>query len=213
MKSNPDILFSVAERHGMIFLIANIIAILCVVIILLAILIDFVSYHRPEVSKKKKNSLVETGSMLLYFFFYCLLMQTRQGRLFPQSVIITSIIEMTGISLVIAGCFANIAGRIILRHNWANQVTIYQDQTLVTGGVYRIVRHPLYASLIWMLLGGCLIYIHYIALLSVFLIFIPMMYYRAKQEEKFLVHEFKEYSEYMKRTGMLFPKIQPYEKI
>ena len=39
------------------------------------------------------------------------------------------------------------------------------------------------------------------------IIFIPFMYYRAKQEEKELVKEFKEYKDYSKKTGMFFPKI------
>jgi len=33
------------------------------------------------------------------------------------------------------------------------------------------------------------------------------MYYRAKQEEKFLQEEFAEYKEYKKKTGMFFPKL------
>jgi len=37
--------------------------------------------------------------------------------------------------------------------------------------------------------------------------FIPMMYYRAKQEEKLLIQEFPEYPAYMKKTGMFFPRL------
>ncbi|MGK0469242.1 MAG: protein-S-isoprenylcysteine O-methyltransferase Ste14, partial [Clostridium sp.] len=38
-------------------------------------------------------------------------------------------------------------------------------------------------------------------------IFIPFMYYRAKQEETLLIQTFSEYNDYIKRTGMFFPKI------
>jgi protein-S-isoprenylcysteine O-methyltransferase Ste14 len=32
------------------------------------------------------------------------------------------------------------------------------------------------------------------------------MYYRAKQEETFLMQEFERYADYSKRVGMFFPK-------
>ena len=111
-----------------------------------------------------------------------------------------------GAILVIVGCYINIKGRFTLKHNWANQVTIYHDQTLVTSGVYKIVRHPLYASIILMLVGGCFVYTNFIAMLSIFIVFIPMMYYRAKQEERLLQSEFAEYVDYKKEVWMLFPK-------
>jgi protein-S-isoprenylcysteine O-methyltransferase Ste14 len=56
-------------------------------------------------------------------------------------------------------------------------------------------------------MGGALIYSGFLAFLSVILIFIPMMYYRANQEEKLLTSEFSEYPNYKQKTGMFFPKI------
>jgi len=52
-----------------------------------------------------------------------------------------------------------------------------------------------------------LIYIDYLAFLSVVFIFLPMMYYRAMQEENILSVEFPEYSKYKLNTGMFFQKI------
>jgi protein-S-isoprenylcysteine O-methyltransferase Ste14 len=212
MKPFLNIFQRITEQHGFVFLIANLVIIICTIIILFAILTDFVKYHRPEESKMKKNSWVETGTMFLYFFVYFMLMQLKTGRIISSSKGMINLFIMAGILLVIAGCYVNIMGRKILRHNWANQVTIYHDHTLITGNVYKIIRHPLYASLIWMLSGGCLVYSNYPALLSVVFIFIPMMYYRARQEEALLVSEFTEYSDYQKQTGMFFPKIRIYGK-
>jgi protein-S-isoprenylcysteine O-methyltransferase Ste14 len=213
MKPFLNIFRRITEQHGFLFLIANLVIIICTIIILYAILSDFVKYHRPYESKRKINSWVETGTMLLYFFIYYLLMQLKTGRIITASKGITNLLIIAGIILVIAGCYVNIMGRRILQHNWANQVTIYHDHTFVSGNVYKIIRHPLYASLIWMLSGGCLVYSNYIALLSVVFIFIPMMYFRAKQEETLLLAEFAEYSDYQKQTGMFFPKIFKYGKI
>jgi protein-S-isoprenylcysteine O-methyltransferase Ste14 len=195
------------ENYSVIFGIANIIALICTTLVVGAILLDFVHYHRPRQNKQKVNSWVETGSMFVYFFIYLLLMKPAFGRLDIQSEWLLGIIQVLGMILLVLGCYVNIEGRLILKHNWANQVTIYPNHTLATTSVYRWMRHPLYASLIWMLAGGSLIYQSYPALLSVFMIFLPMMYYRAKQEEALLIKEFPEYSQYKKRTGMLFPRL------
>lgn len=192
--------------YGTIFLVANAVVVICTIITIFAILIDFVQYHQPKVNKKKVNSWIETGSMFVYFFIYYLLMHVKSGRVSLNSEAFANLLYISGSVLIIVGCYVNVKGRFALKHNWANQATIYHDHTLVTGSIYRIVRHPLYASLIWMLLGGALIYFNYFSFLSVILIFLPMMYNRAKLEEKLLKTEFSEYATYQKQVGMFFPK-------
>jgi protein-S-isoprenylcysteine O-methyltransferase Ste14 len=113
---------------------------------------------------------------------------------------------LLGLAAIALGCIVNIKGRMNLGGNWANQIRIYKDQTLVTHGVYKIVRHPLYASLIWMFYGACLVYQNGAAFAANTLIFIPFMYYRAKQEEAMLCKRFINYETYRQKTGMFFPK-------
>ena len=48
---------------------------------------------------------------------------------------------------------------------------------------------------------------NYLVIILNTVVFIPFMYYRAKQEEKELIKTFKEYKKYRKETGMFFPKI------
>ena len=109
--------------------------------------------------------------------------------------------------LVILGAITNILGRLRLGKNWANQATLYEEQTLVTGGIYGIVRHPLYASLIWIFFGAGLIYESAAAIIANACIFLPAMYYRAGLEEKLLEERFAEYALYRKRVGTFFPKL------
>jgi hypothetical protein len=112
---------------------------------------------------------------------------------------------IAGLALVVLGSAVNIMGRFALGRNWGNQVIIYQDHTLVTGGMYRFVRHPLYASLIWMFIGASLVFQNWASLLATLFIFLPAMYYRGKLEEKALIAQFPGYAEYRDRTGMFFP--------
>jgi protein-S-isoprenylcysteine O-methyltransferase Ste14 len=192
---------------GFFFLFTNMVVVLCLIIVLTAVVLDFMAYHQKSKVKTHVRSWVETGSMFGFFLLYYGLMRAGVGRILLKSQNIYYTLIVVGLVVMVAGCYVNVKGRLKLKHNWANQVTIYTNQTLVTDGVYRIVRHPLYASIIWMLMSGCLIYSNFIALLSTVFVFIPMMYYRARQEEKVLSSEFKGYQEYRQRVGMFFPKL------
>lgn len=195
------------ENNDIVFILSNLVIGLCTFTIMFAILIDFVRFHTPREAKRKTHSWVETGTMFLFFVLYYLLMNVKSGKLVFQSGLIRDIFCIAGTLLILGGCIVNVLGRFSLKANWANQVTIYHNHTLVTVGVYRLFRHPLYASIIWMLIGGCFVYLNYLALISVLIGFVPMMRYRARQEERLLESEFPEYKLYKNKVGMFSPKL------
>lgn len=175
--------------------------------VLVAILIDFAEFHKRDRVKKEKKSVVETGTMFLFFFGFYALVRSGTGRLLLPFSPLKAALMAGGALAVAAGSAVNIKGRLDLGSNWANQIKIYGDHTFVSGGVYRLVRHPLYASLVWMFLGASLIYLNYLAFLAAVLIFIPFMRYRALQEEELLLKEFGAYKAYREKVGMFFPKL------
>lgn len=195
------------KSQDIFYLCCNIIVVLSVLFIILSIIIDFSEFHKKKNVKKEKKSIVETGTMFLFFLFYYVIIKTRTGTFTINNHAANVCILSLGLLLIIIGCYVNIKGRLELKSNWSNQIKVYTDHTLVTSGVYRIVRHPLYASLIWMYIGGAIFYLNYISLVLNLTIFLPFMFYRAKQEEKILMTEFKEYESYRSKTGMFFPKI------
>ena len=180
---------------------------LSVFAVLVAILIDFAEFQKRGEVKKEKKSVVETGSMLLFFFGFYAVLRTGTGRIPMEFSPLKILLMVCGALLVIAGCAVNVKGRLDLGKNWGNQIKIYGDHTFVTGGMYRFVRHPLYASLVWMFLGAGLIYQNWLALLAALFVFIPFMRYRASQEEELLTKEFTAYAEYQRKVGMFFPKL------
>ena len=117
------------------------------------------------------------------------------------------VLDIIFLVVYVIGIVFNLLGRYYLGHNWGNNVVIYNDHTLVNKGVYKVVRHPLYASIIWMIYAVGILFQNYLVIILNTIVFIPFMYYRAKQEEKELVKVFKEYKNYRKNTGMFFPKI------
>jgi protein-S-isoprenylcysteine O-methyltransferase Ste14 len=173
----------------------------------ISILIDFTLYNRDEHIKKEKKSIVETGTMTLFLFAFYLILMTKIGRVPVNNSNLKHIVIILGTIAIVIGCITNIMGRFNLGNNWANHIKIYDEHTLVQNGMYRIVRHPLYASIMLMFYGACLVYRNLLCFLAVTFVFIPFMYYRAKQEESLLIQTFSEYNNYKNRVGMFFPKI------
>lgn len=195
------------NNFQLIFLLSNVVVISCTFAIFIAVLIDFTEFQKRSTIKKEKKSIVETGTMFLFFFLFYFLIKFKIGQLDFDTLPFRSLPVLIGSLILVCGCFVNIKGRFNLGKNWSNQIKIYKDHYFVSSGVYKFVRHPLYASIIWMFFGASLIYANCLAFLSNLVIFIPFMYYRAKQEENLLIKEFEDYKNYQIKTGMFFPKL------
>lgn len=176
-------------------------------VIFTAILINFVEAHYAGRVARVRRSPVATFSMILFFVGLYLLIHQRIGVMHLASPALQLSLMTLGGLLFVLGTAVNVLGRLRLGHNWANQATIYTDHTLVTTGVYGIVRHPLYASLIWIFFAAGLVYQNYAALLATAFVFLPAMTYRAHLEEALLVQQFPGYAAYQRRVGMFFPKL------
>jgi len=176
--------------------------------VFLSVFIDFMLFSQSNNVRKERKSIVETGTMTAFFIAYYLILVSKIGTIGMESDLAQQLMMILGTVMIVLGCAANIKGRFNLGKNWANHIKIYKEHTLVQTGMYRIVRHPLYSSIILMFYGGCLVYRNIAAFAAVSLIFVPFIYYRAKQEEAMLLQSFPMYEEYKKRTGMLFPMLR-----
>lgn len=188
---------------GALQLVASLVIGTCVVATFAAVLVNFALYGGRGGVREERKSVVATGSMTLFFVAYYLLIRWRVGVVPVPWEPLRVALAIAGLALVAGGCVVNILGRLCLGHNWANQATIYRDQGLVTTGVYALVRHPLYASLIWMFAGASLVHANAAAFAANALVFVPFMIYRARLEEALLAREFgAAYAAYRRRVGM-----------
>ena len=186
-----------------------IVVIICLSVFALfvSILIDFTLYTRDEHIKKEKKSIVETGTMTLFFILFYLILMTKISIVPIYDENLKHVVIIIGTIAIVLGSIMNIMGRFNLGNNWANHIKIYDEHRLVQKGMYKIVRHPLYASIMLMFYGACLVYRNILCFFAVTFIFIPFMYYRAKQEEALLIQTFTEYADYKRRIGMFFHKL------
>lgn len=195
-------------RQPPLAIAVNVAVYVCFLLIAVAVIADFRAYHRQARGVRLSDrSWVETGSMTAFLVAYYLVVRLRVGEV-PVSGAWRGVMIGAGLLLMVIGAVVNVAGRLHLKSNWANQIKIYDGHFLVTTGPYALVRHPLYASLIWMFVGGSLVYSNAAALVLALAVFVPMMRLRAAKEEALLAEAFGEAHEtYRRSTGMLFPRI------
>jgi len=112
---------------------------------------------------------------------------------------------IAGSLITVLGLVGAIWARINLGRNWSGYVTFKEDQDLVTTGPYRIVRHPIYTSLIVMFIGTFLYY-GSVLIAIIFVIAAIAFILRTRKEEAIMTRLFGEkYTDYMKRTCRLIP--------
>jgi len=96
-----------------------------------------------------------------------------------------------------------------LGHNWFLSVQIREEHTLVTKGVFRRMRHPMYASQWLWGIAQTLLLQNLIAGLSGLVGFLPLYLLRVPREEQMMLEHFGEaYRLYMKRTGRVLPRVR-----
>lgn len=201
-----EFILAVIRESGWLLFAASATITACVVAVLCAVALNFLGIQGSAGKiLKERRSPVATLSMLGFFAGFYLLVHYRVYELPEETTWARSVPVVIGTLLVVAGAVVNIVGRYQLGSNWANQVRLYESQRLVDTGVFALVRHPLYASLLWMFTGASIVYRNPAALAAAYLVFLPMVFFRARQEEAMLRAELPGYTEYAQRVGMFWP--------
>jgi len=94
-----------------------------------------------------------------------------------------------------------------LGRNWTAILEIKNDHTLITGGVYNHIRHPMYAGhMLWGIAQFLLLH-NWIAGPAMLVTLLPFYLYLVPREEKMMLEQFgKQYRDYLSQTGRLLPK-------
>ncbi|MGA1795016.1 MAG: methyltransferase family protein [bacterium] len=128
------------------------------------------------------------------------------GRLlmrFDLPLLFPLFIELGGLLISLFGAALSIAALWSLRQCFSLMAEV---RRLVTTGMYRRIRHPLYMSEITHAFGTSILAAHPVAL-GIFVITLFLEIIRAKIEERKFLRVVPAYAEYKKRTGFLWPKI------
>lgn len=89
---------------------------------------------------------------------------------------------------------------------WSDHLEVKAGQTLVTTGIYKYIRHPMYSAHLIYAIAQAMLLGNWIAGFSFLLLQLPFYPRRIPKEEQMMQEHFgDEYRSYMQRSGRLFP--------
>jgi protein-S-isoprenylcysteine O-methyltransferase Ste14 len=95
-----------------------------------------------------------------------------------------------------------------LGRNWSPSLQLREEHGLVTEGVCRHVRHPMYASEWLWGVAQALLLQNWVAGWAGMVLFTPLYVWRVPREERMMLDRFgEEYRSYMDRTGRVVPRL------
>lgn len=95
-----------------------------------------------------------------------------------------------------------------LKANWSPSLELYEGHTLITNGIYRVIRHPMYTSQFLFSPAQLLLIQNWIAGPASLVFFVPFYILRSRAEERMMLAKFGDiYRRYQESTGGLIPKL------
>lgn len=118
---------------------------------------------------------------------------------------IPQFIKTTGIILTVAGLLVALLALLQLNKNLSPFPTPKSNSDLITSGLYKHVRHPIYSGLLLLFFGYAM---HSVSAykLIITLLLLMLFYYKSRYEEQKLKQRFQAYKSYMITTGRFVPK-------
>jgi protein-S-isoprenylcysteine O-methyltransferase Ste14 len=147
-------------------------------------------------------AVAAVGLFILPIFYVVTRLPERFDRPFEP------IAAWLGVALLAAALWLFWRSHADLGRNWSASLKVREGHALVTGGVYREIRHPMYLSFLLLGLAQLLLLPNWLAggagLLGAFLLFAL----RVRHEEQMMLDRFgAEYRGYMARTKRIIPRL------
>jgi protein-S-isoprenylcysteine O-methyltransferase Ste14 len=111
-----------------------------------------------------------------------------------------------GIIILLSVFFLLIHNNDTLGNMYSIDIKIKKGHKLITSGIYKYIRHPIYLCSLLFLIGQQTILPNKIGMISSSIAFSLLYFIRIPAEEKMLLNHFgKEYEKYMKNTNKIIP--------
>jgi len=116
-------------------------------------------------------------------------------------------LRWTGIGIALMGFALLQWAQNTLGKNWSDTPRMIKEQTLVTSGPYRLIRHPIYTAFLLIMGSTLLISANWLIGLAWIGMTVLEIASRIGFEESLMLEYFgDQYREYMKKTGRLLPR-------
>jgi protein-S-isoprenylcysteine O-methyltransferase Ste14 len=126
----------------------------------------------------------------------------------PRCEMRWAILHWCGAAIMIVALWLFWRAHADLGINWSITLEMRKGHELIVGGVYRRIRHPMYAAIFLFAIAQGFLLQNWLAGWGGFVSFAALYLLRVGREEEMMREFFGEpYRDYMKRTGRLLPRL------
>jgi protein-S-isoprenylcysteine O-methyltransferase Ste14 len=161
---------------------------------------------RADIQRQDKGSYVVLICLIAFGILFGILLAPK----IPATTITSTSVFLfwLGIFLMYVGIALRFYAIIVLGVFFTTTVTVAPEQTVISTGPYRIIRHPSYTGFLITLFGFGLSLMNWLSLLVIIGCALIGFSYRIRVEEHALKAQFgQQYQEYMQHTKRLIPFI------
>ena len=161
-----------------------------------------------KVAKSHKTPL-ETGLLVLAWvgFFVPLIWVASPAFSFAEYPLHTGPL-VAGVMCFVISLWLFYRSHTDLGTNWSITLEVREQHRLITQGVYRLIRHPMYSALVLYSVGQALVIPNWVAGPANLIAFAVLVALRVRAEEGMMVEQFgDEYAAYTARTKRLVPGV------
>jgi protein-S-isoprenylcysteine O-methyltransferase Ste14 len=164
--------------------------------------------------RRQKEKRRDSQAMLGFFLeaaSYAIVFSVRRdfGMPFlPLGIAVDLILDVIAALFAVSSVWCALAAISVLGKHWSPSARIIEGHELVTEGPYRIVRHPIYAAMLGLMIATALVISKPWALCVGIILYIFGTALRIRTEERLLLDHFgKRYEEYRSNVPALIPYV------
>jgi protein-S-isoprenylcysteine O-methyltransferase Ste14 len=180
-------------------------------------LVVFVAIRVPHDKRSKEARITESRKDALEKAL--LVLMGIGGFLLPLTFILSPLFSFADYSLGLLPLLVGIVclgfslwlfhrSHVDLGANWSNSLELRENHQIVAFGVYKSIRHPMYAAIFVYALAQALLLPNWLAGPGCLVAFVFMFVFRLRPEERMMLEKFGQpYQDYLARTKRLIPGI------
>ncbi len=163
---------------------------------------------RVKVARSARGPLETTLMTLVWLAFLLPLVWTMTPAFAFADYAVRSTSLVLGTVCLAAGLWFFARSHSDLGTNWSMTLAVRETHALVTGGIYRYLRHPMYLGLLLYATGQALVLSNWIAGPSWAVAMMSVVVFRVGPEERLMMERFGlAYQAYMRNTKRLVPRV------
>ena len=158
--------------------------------------------------RRDRSSIVGIAIQMMAYLTVWVVRRPLSIDLLPFGAVVEVSLGVVAVALAVSSVWMTLAAVRALNRHWSLSAQLIEGHKLITSGPYRLVRHPIYAGMLGLMLATALALSHWIAIIPAVVVFVVGTAIRVKSEEKLLREIFgAEFEAYSRRVPVLIPHL------